>query len=363
MLSLLGLITLGACGLVLLGLGTSNIGLIPILVGVLAALIPVFIVVQTFLWVDRWEPEPPRNLVLAFVWGACGAALAALLLNSTAELAANAILGGDRGNFVAALVSAPLFEEGAKGAFLLGLLLLARHEFDGVVDGIVYGGIVAAGFAFSENIKYFAVAFEYGGFGATKGVIAVFLLRGVFSPFIHPLFTVMTGIGFGIAARTPVTWLRWAAPAIGYLAAVCLHALWNGSVTIGGSSGFLNLYFFGMVPLFLAMVVLVWWSRRREQGVVEQYLPGMARDGLVPADQMDLLCNMAARRLAVRRVRQRYGRRAASAVAGYHAAVTEIAFLSKAIATGVAGDDGPTRHDQLVAQLIAARGAAEEMTR
>jgi RsiW-degrading membrane proteinase PrsW (M82 family) len=361
-LYLLGLTALGACGLVLLGLGTSNMGGVPILVGALAALIPVFIVVQAFLWVDRWEPEPPKMLVLAFVWGACGAALAALLLNSTAEIAANAILGGHHGDLVASLVSAPLFEEGAKGAFLLGLLLFARHEFDGVVDGIVYGGIVAAGFAFSENIRYFAVAFEYGGFGSTKGVVAVFVLRGVFSPFIHPLFTVMTGIGFGVAARTTVPWRRWAAPLIGYLVAVCLHALWNGSVTIGGSMGFISLYFYGMVPLFLAMVGLVLWSRRREQGVVETHVGTMAREGLVPAADMDVLCSMASRRQTVRRTRRRSGRQAAKATAVYHAAVTELAFLRRSLAAGVAGEDGDSRHERMIAELAAARRRVEELT-
>ena len=27
-------------------------------------------VVLAYLWLDRWEPEPPRLLVLAFIWGA-----------------------------------------------------------------------------------------------------------------------------------------------------------------------------------------------------------------------------------------------------------------------------------------------------
>ena len=362
-LSLLGLIALGACGLVLLGLGTTNLGTMPILVGAVAALFPVVVVVQTFLWVDRWEPEPTKMLLLAFVWGACGAALAAFLLNSTAEIAANAILGGKGGNTVAALVSAPLFEEGAKGAFLLGLLIFARREFDGVVDGIVYAGIVAAGFAFSENIKYFAVAFEHGGFGSTNGVITAFLLRGVISPFTHPLFTSMTGIGFGIAARTSVRWRRWAAPLAGYLIAVGLHALWNGTATLGGSYAFVSLYVFGMVPLFLAMAALLWWSRRREQGVVERYITGMVLRGLVPAKEMDVLCSMAARRITVRWARRRFGREAGRAVANYHTAVTELAFLTKALENGVAGEDGDERHEQLVAALAAARHNAEEMMR
>ena len=43
--------------------------------------------------------------------------------------------------------------------FLVGLLIFRRREFDGIVDGIVYAGLVAAGFAFTENILYFGRAF------------------------------------------------------------------------------------------------------------------------------------------------------------------------------------------------------------
>ena len=65
----LGLIALGICGLVVLGLVASTVGVAGVIVGALCALVPVAVVVATFLWIDRWEPEPPRLLLLAFLWG------------------------------------------------------------------------------------------------------------------------------------------------------------------------------------------------------------------------------------------------------------------------------------------------------
>ncbi|MGH3614509.1 MAG: PrsW family intramembrane metalloprotease, partial [Pseudonocardia sp.] len=78
----LGLIVLGVCGLVVLGLVATTVGPGGVVVGALGALLPVGPVVAAFLWVDRWEPEPPRLLLLAFGWGASFAALSSLIINS-----------------------------------------------------------------------------------------------------------------------------------------------------------------------------------------------------------------------------------------------------------------------------------------
>ena len=37
-------------------------------------------VVLAYLWLDRWEPEPPRLLVFAFLWGASVAVILSLVL-------------------------------------------------------------------------------------------------------------------------------------------------------------------------------------------------------------------------------------------------------------------------------------------
>ena len=334
-LPVLGLIVVAACGLALLALATVSVGPLGVVIGAAAALIPVAVVVATFLWVDRWEPEPAKLLLLAFAWGACIATVTALLINNTAESVGDLLLGKGNGSKVSALVSAPLVEEAAKGSFVLAIFLKRSDEFDGIVDGIVYAGFTAAGFAFTENIYYFGRAFADYGFGdaTSTGVIAAFVLRGVLSPFTHPLFAAFTGIGFGVAARAPRGPIKVLAPLGGYLAAVCLHALWNGAATIGGAQAFLNIYFLIMVPIFIAVVMLVVLQRRREQRIIQAALPKMAQARWIAASEVGLLSSLSGRREWRRQARKQSGREAARAVGAYQASVTELAFLKRHKAT------------------------------
>lgn len=355
----LGLVVLGISGLVVIGLVAGSVGTGGVVVGAMCALLPVGPVVAAFLWIDRWEPEPPRLLLFAFAWGAGIAALTALLINSSAALVVDQVLGRGSGDLLGAVAIAPVVEEGVKGAFLVGLLIFRRREFDGIVDGIVYAGLVAAGFAFTENILYFGRAFaEAGTAGQSGGVLAVLLLRGVLSPFAHPLFTAMIGIGAGIAATSRSVAVRVVAVSAGFLVAVTLHALWNGSVTLFGSAVFLGVYAFVMIPLFLAVIALVVWQRRREQRTVAAELPGFAHAGWIAQSEVPLLASLAGRRGWRAAVRRRSGPVVAKAVLDYQRAVTELAFLRAKIARGTVGAYGPQWHDQALAELLRARARA-----
>jgi protease PrsW len=357
LLPAVGLVVLAGCGLALLAISTAKVGLLAELVGVVAALVPVGTIVAALLWIDRWEPEPARLLWLAFGWGASVAAITALLINNTAEAVGDALLGRGHGDTISAVVSAPLFEEAAKGAFVIGIMIWLRNELDGVIDGVVYAGFVAAGFAFTENIYYFGRAFAEYGFGdtSTPGVITAFILRGVLAPFCHPLFTAMIGIGVGISVRTPSRFIRLAAPIAGYLAAVLLHAMWNAAATLGTPQTFLSFYFLVMVPVFAAGVLFVGWHRRREQRIVADALPGMVERGWVDLTDLRRLSNLSARRAWRAKVARRDGRPAARALAGYQAAVTELAFLWHADRLGLADADAPAREHQLIAALLTSR--------
>jgi len=357
-----GLVGLAGCGLALLALSTARVGLLAELVGIVAALVPVGTIVAALLWIDRWEPEPARLLWLAFGWGASVAAITALLINNTAEAVGDALLGHGKGDTISAVVSAPLFEEAAKGAFVLGILLWLRNELDGVIDGVVYAGFVAAGFAFTENIYYFGRAFAEHGFGdtSTAGVVTAFILRGVLSPFCHPLFTAMIGIGVGISVRTPNRSLKILAPVGGYLAAVTLHAMWNAAATLGTAQTFLNVYFLVMVPIFIAGVLFVGWHRRREQKIVARALPVMVGRGWVDERDTERLTNLSARRAWRARTARRQGKAAARDLANFQAAVTELAFLWHATRLGLAGPDVAERETRLVAALQSTRHAQRQ---
>jgi RsiW-degrading membrane proteinase PrsW (M82 family) len=354
------LVLFGICGLVVIGVVSGSIGFGAVLVGALCALVPVGPVVWAFLWVDRWEPEPGRSLLFAFLWGACVAALTALIINSSAALVLDAVLGQGSGDVLGAAAVAPFVEEAVKGAFVVGLLIFRRREFDGIVDGIVYAGLTAAGFAFTENILYIGRAFAEDGalVGQNGGVLAVLILRGILSPFAHPLFTSMTGIGCGLAASSRSAVARILFVLVGYLFAVFLHALWNGSATFGDGAAFLGVYLYIMVPLFIAVTLLVVWQRRREQRTVRNQLPGFAAAGWIAPSEVELLGSLAGRSRWQRAVRQRSGKAAAKAVVEYQTAVTELAFLRAKMSRGSVGPHAQQWHDERLRTLVAARAKA-----
>lgn len=359
LLPVLGAVAMGICGLVVLGLVGSQIGVLAVLLGAVSALLPVAVVVGAFLWLDRWEPEPPRMLLAAFGWGACVATLSSLVVNSTAKMAADNILGQGSGDLVSAVISAPLVEEAMKVAFLFGLMWARRREFDGVMDGVVYAGLTAAGFAFTENILYFGRAFAEDGMvvKAGGGVIMVFVLRGLLSPFAHPLFTSMTGIGIGVAVHSRSRAKRVLFPLAGFLSSVILHALWNGSATIGGGRRFIAVYAVIMMPLFISMVLLVLWQRRREQRILAAELPGLASFGWIAFCEVHLLASLSHRRGWRTAVRRKSGSDAARDLAAYQAAVTELAFLRGRMGRRARPTDHQW-HRELVLALLAARAQA-----
>ncbi|MGH3799802.1 MAG: PrsW family intramembrane metalloprotease [Pseudonocardiaceae bacterium] len=356
LLPVLGLVALAIPGLVVLGAISTNIGGGAVLVGAMAAVLPVVPVVAAFLWVDRWEPEPSRLLFAAFLWGAGVSVFGAAIVNDTAAVLGEQVLGNGGGDLFGAVISAPIVEEAFKGAFLISLLWLRRREFDGVVDGIVYAGLVAAGFAFTENILYFGRAFATDGLvGEGGSVVSVFMIRGVLSPFAHPVFTVIIGIAVGLAVRRRHLVGRVALPLAGYLAAVALHGLWNASAGLGFLPAF---YAVIMVPLFGGLIALVVWQRSREQRVVAAQLAGFASAGWIAPSEVPLLASLAGRRGWRSAVRRRAGEQAADAVRDYQNAVTELAFLSDRVQRGAVGEETGRWHRDTLAALMAARDRA-----
>ncbi|MFJ5899852.1 PrsW family intramembrane metalloprotease [Streptomyces sp. NPDC093064] len=356
---------LALSGLVILALVRRQTGTEGFLVGLGLAVLPVPLLTAAFRWLDRVEPGPWRDLVFAFAWGACAAALIAIVANSFAtHWIATATADPASADTLGATVIAPVVEESAKAAAVLLVFLFRRRDFTGIVDGVVIAGVTATGFAFTENILYLGNAFGTDQLTGDRGIASVtaatFFVRVIMSPFAHPMFTVLTGIGFGIAAMSGDRrrLRRLLPPPAGLLLAMGMHALWNGSATFG-EYGFFAVYAAIMVPAFALLTWLVVWTRQRELRTVREELPAYTAAGwLTPAEPF-ALASMRARRLARDHARRRLGRTAARTVAQYEAYATSLAFLRHRGRRGRAGADFAVRERELLHELWRRREVAQ----
>lgn len=341
----------GAGAVVLAAYYGATLGLVTTLLAVLLAAIPVGVVVPTFLWLDRFEAEPTRYLVVAFLWGALVAAVIAGIFNTGANVAFQAATGTpDAAMLATAVLSAPLVEEASKGLLVLLVWRLRRREFDGITDGMVYAGIVAAGFAFTENIQYLGLAYSDGG-GALTGT---FIARCIFTPFAHPMFTVLTGIGIGIAATTTSRALKVTAPLVGYLLASAAHALWNLAAVTGGA-GLLAVYFAVEVPVFFGFVGLVVWARRREGYLIGRFLSVYADAGWFTPQEVHTLSTMRGRRAARMWARSTGGRPALAAMRRFQDNASELALLRARMYHSAADEHALEEERKLLSAITAAR--------
>ena len=248
----------------------------------LLGLVPLFIVMPVLLWIDRVEPEPLSARIHTFLWGTFVAGFISVIVNTAVARALN--------ETVAAVASAPFIEEITKG--LAVAWMVKRKEVDSPIDGIVYAGWSAMGFAMIENMNFFLFAFE------EDMLVEVFIGRALLTPFAHPLFTMWTGLAIGLAVRarkSPWNGL-W-----GLALAMALHAAWNGSLTIGATEGgaiitvITALLFIG---LFIVAGIGVSRLNKRDEKRYAQLTPFLASRYGLDQNRVALLLDRKTRRRA-----------------------------------------------------------------
>jgi len=326
----------------------------PFFIALPLALAPVPLLVAAVLFIDRLEPEPRINLAFGFLWGAGVAALFAILINTAGlEYITQPALGASAGQYISATAGAPVVEETLKGLFLVWLVRWRRQELDGPTDGIVYAAMVGLGFAMTENIGYYINALVNPVHGGVQLLGYTFVLRGVLSPFLHPVFTSMTGIGAAYAAsHRHAGW----ALALGWLAAVSLHAMWNG-LSIFGLAGTAVAYLILLCLLGILWAVII-ADRRRIVAQIEHYLPGYEPTGLVTPQDITMLSSLRGRRLARNWARSTGGLPAASAMGNYQLAATELALLHDKARRGVLDRSQVAQRQQALLGLMQVARAA-----
>src|SRR5262245_17971849 len=241
-----------------------------IFAAVLAAAIPTAIYSMLIWWLDRYEKEPLWLIAVAFFWGSLPAIGLALLF----EVVLSAPLAGSPiGPGVTAWGLAPLVEEPVKALALIGLFVFARGEFDGPLDGIVYGALVGFGFSMTENLLYFVrYAPDLGG---------LLWVRGVFFGLNHAFFTSMVGLAVGARRYQRRRWVGAVALSGGLALAILFHALHNFAVRYEFAGLFFSwLVQSGGVIVVLAVAVLAWRNERRW---IEDELGDEVRAGVITA--------------------------------------------------------------------------------
>jgi len=260
-----------------------------LLLALFGAVVPTILYVNLVWWLDRYEREPVWLLALAFFWGA----IPAVLLVFVPEILFDRILdtalpAGGLKNALSYGVSPPLFEESAKGIFLIGLMLMFWHEFDDPLDGIVYGSMVGFGFAMTENLFYFVGAAQSGGVG---GEIFNIVVRAVLFGLNHAFFTAWTGLALGWARTHSGVLNRVLVPVLGWLTAMFFHSIHNLGATFAQATvclSFLIAVLSDWGGILVMTIIAFWLIGRERQWLVAELQPEVA-SGLLTQQEFDVL--------------------------------------------------------------------------
>lgn len=277
--------------------------------------------------VDRYEKEPWTILLACLGLGAVVAPVisTAVLfgLGRPALLAPQFAASTAGADPMVALV-----QETAKAVVLLGLVRFVRDEFDDVLDGVIYGAAIGAGFAAAETF-----VFVLGG-TATLGndTLAALIVAGLDHAFYTAVFGAIAGAATRIASG------RWAGIVIvyGLATAVVLHALHDATpailarllnqpdAAVGSATRVLAQAINVLGIVLLGIVVLL--ALRREARVLRARLREEVDLGVLGQEDyaaVHVLRARLARQLRAGRAHGMSGFRAARAI---HATAAELAF-------------------------------------
>jgi hypothetical protein len=131
---------------------------------------------------------------------------------------------------------------------------------------------------------------------------------------------------------------------------VLAHGLWNGGASWAGGGGFITVYLFLMVPIFIGMVVFALVMRSREGQMIASRLYDYVRFGwLVPQD-VPLIATLRGR-MALRQNAKRYGAQAEAAAKAFQQNATELAYLRDKIVRQVIGPEALETEKKLLDEL------------
>ena len=306
---------------------------------VLAYAVPVALVVYRL---DLFEREPKLMLAAAVIWGGVVATSLATYANAAWLSVVGKLASPDFASQWGAAIVGPGVEETLKLMGVVTLFLIASSEFDGVLDGFVYGALVGLGFTVVEDVSYFisAVAAVPGAVDQAGPVLDTFVIRVVAGGLYgHVLFTGLTGMGFAylVTQRAVEFPRRLAGAGLCIAAGVAAHAVWNSpwmdsilETTGGTSPGVVQWIAYGTlkgVPFLILLGVLVVLATRSEERNYRAIVAGEPDPMVVSSDEMRSLGSLWARRSARVAARRRHGPLAGRLTGQLQAAQIEYAMI------------------------------------
>ncbi|MBK9601668.1 MAG: PrsW family intramembrane metalloprotease [Anaerolineales bacterium] len=253
-----------------------------LIVSLFFGFVPMFLFAAFVYWLDRYEKEPKLLLGAAFFWGVVIAAGGSYILNTAFGIGIFMFTGSEgAADFGTTSIVAPIIEEFLKGLAVAIVFFLFRKEFDTILDGIIYGGIVALGFAATENTLYiYRNGYQEGGWG---GLILLVFIRVILVGWQHPFYTSFTGIGFALSRTQRNPLIKFIAPFLGYGVAVTTHAFHN---TFGGLIGGLEGLAAGTFVDWIGWIIMfgfIIWMINHERSIVRRQLYEEVSAGVISA--------------------------------------------------------------------------------
>jgi RsiW-degrading membrane proteinase PrsW (M82 family) len=309
--------------------------------------------VLIFLIVDRFRPQRPLLWFLALGWGATVAVIVSAEINTWAAGHLNIYGDGDPATQArAAVFVAPFVEEAAKATVLFLLAILVRYRLVSRVSLVSLAGLSAAGFAFTENILYYARVMVYStrtiDVGDVEAAISdIVWLRGFWTCFGHPLFTMMTGIGVAIAIRAKSKVVRIMAPLAGYLIAAGLHMLFNSQASMLQYPEVLFIYFGVAVPFVIAVGIYTFRQVLAQGRLIRSRLTDYVRMGWL-AESDPVVFSRFRTRCSAGFIALTKGWSVWLATIELQGAMTELAYLRDAESNGIVDESANVRAEELL---------------
>lgn len=226
----------------------------------LAALLPVIILLRFIYHKDSMKPEPTGELLKAFLYGV-GSIFVSMLFSVPLRIWYNPGNATLWGSFYTSFMHAAVPEELAK-LIMLGLFLRKCKAFDEHLDGIVYACCVGMGFAAVENLMYV--------FNDVSNWTDVAFIRAFLAVPAHFFFAVAMGYYYslqhwdarrGTASETAVHVKRYRWLMI--LVPVFLHGTYDTicmSVSVIGSG-----------VLFIVLLAFCWWMWKESKRRIDEH--------------------------------------------------------------------------------------------